>query len=183
MGRPGEPEQRSGEQLALTAIRRLPDVERVGRVDGIVLYPSFAPSVPAVFNLAPILVTDAQAMRTVARPVITAGRVPDATDPDGVLAERTFARQMHLRVGDAFHDVIMTPTLLQAMQTSGSQTAAQAVLRSAPASLRGTAHIVGIGIGQDGVVVNPGTSRPDLCSRPRSVLLTLSCKVPTGARW
>ena len=143
-------------KLALAAIRRLPDVERVGRVDGIVLYPSFAPSVAAAFNLAPILVTDAQAMRTVARPVITAGRVPDATDPDGVLAERTFARQMHLRVGDAFHYVIMTPTLLQAMQTSGSQTAAQAVLRSAPASLRGTADIVGIGIGQDGVVVNPG---------------------------
>jgi putative ABC transport system permease protein len=143
-------------KLDPASIRRLPGVERVGRMDGIVLYPSFAPSLSAAFNLAPIFVADANATRTIGRPVVTAGRAPDAADPDAVLAERSFARQMHLHVGDSFHYVIMTPALLQAMQDSGSLAAAKAVLRAAPTSLRGTAHIAGIGVGQDGVVVNQG---------------------------
>ncbi|HEU5307959.1 MAG TPA: FtsX-like permease family protein [Acidimicrobiia bacterium] len=143
-------------KLRLDALRHLPGVARVGRIDGLVIYPSFVPSASDAFNLAPMLVTDREATYHVARPVITSGRLPSADDPRGVLAGRTFARQMHLRVGDTFQYVIMTPELLQRMQTAGSLANAQAILRDAPAELRGSARIDGIGVSQDGVVVNSG---------------------------
>jgi hypothetical protein len=150
------PNDGSESTLTVSAIRQLPDVERVGKVDGIILYPSFAGSVASAFSLAPMLVADHAAMHAVGRPAITDGREPSAGDPNGVLVERTFAQQMHLHVGDRFSYTIMTPELLMQMQSSGSDAAATAVLRDASATLRGRARIDGIGVAQDGVVVNQG---------------------------
>jgi hypothetical protein len=150
------PNNGSESQLTMAMLRGLPGVERIAREDGIVLYPSFVRSVPDAFNLPPVMVEDQGAGDTIGRPVITAGHLPAANDADGVFVDRGFAQRMGLHVGQSFHFVVLTPALLQQLQTATSEAAAEALVRNAPASLQGTARIEGIGVTQDGVVVNPG---------------------------
>src|SRR5439155_1313100 len=90
------------------------------------------------------------------RPVITAGHQPAASDPAGVFVDRGFAQRMSLRVGESFHYVVITPDLFQQLQTVSSEETGAALLRAAPQSQQGDARIDGIGVTQDGVVVNPG---------------------------
>jgi putative ABC transport system permease protein len=157
----------NGVQSALTMkqLRRLPGVERIGAVDGIIVYPSFVGSVPDAFNIPPTLVADADATYTVGRPLMVAGRQPAADDPDGVWIDRTFAARQHLRVGQHFHYVLISPDLLHRMQTAHSEAEAHAILRGAPASMQGDVRIDGIGMTQDGVAVDPGYD-------PLSILFT-----------
>jgi hypothetical protein len=150
------PNNGSGSQLTMAKLRAVPGVERIGRFDGLILFPSVVRSVPDAFTMPPIGVTDRDAGYTVGRPVMTAGHLPGADDPNGVMVGRTYAREMHLRVGQTFKYVILTPALLQQVQTTRSNSSALAVIYGAPASQQGTAHIDGIGVMQDDVVVDPG---------------------------
>ena len=160
------PNNGSDSKLSVSDIRRLPSVAQAGRINGIVIYPSFVASVPDAFNLPPMLVTSRQGAYQVGRPVITAGHMPAADDANGVFAAKSFAQHMHLHVGQTFHYVLLDRELLQRMQTSGSVTDAQAVVKSAPAELRGTARIDGIGVAEDGVVVNSGYQPTGLVFTP-----------------
>ena len=150
------PNNGSESALTMAELRRVPGIERIARIDGMILYPSIVRSVPDAFNLPPILVDDAGATYRIGRPIVTAGRQPAADDPNGVFVEQSFARSMHLHVGQTFHYVVLAPALLQQLQSASSEAAAAATLRAAPASQQGTARIDGIGVTQDGVVVNPG---------------------------
>ncbi|HXY92041.1 MAG TPA: ABC transporter permease [Acidimicrobiia bacterium] len=150
------PNNGSVSRLTMAKLRRLPGIERIGRVDGILLYPSIVHSVSDVSNLPPVLVSDGHAGYTIGRPVLLRGHQPARGDASGVFVDRTFAQQSRLHVGQAFHFVVMTPRLFQQLQTATSASAAKALLNGAPRSLQGTAHIEGIGMTQDGVVVDPG---------------------------
>jgi FtsX-like permease family len=160
------PNNGSESRLTLAALRALPGVERIGRGSGIILYPSIVRSVPDAFNLPPIVVADTALGYTVGRPVVIAGRKPDVHDASGVFVDRSFARRMHLHVGQSFHYVVVTPQLLQQLQSATSEPAARAVLFRAPKSLKGTARIEGIGVTQDGVLVNPGYAPAGLVFTP-----------------
>jgi hypothetical protein len=160
------PNNGSESALTMAALRTVPGIERIGRGGGIILYPGFVHSVPDAFSLPPLLVADRHLGSTIGRPVVTAGHMPARNDPSGVFVDRTFARRMGLRVGQKFHYVLFTPDLLQQMQGADSMAAAKAVLRSAPRSLQGSARIEGIGVTQDGVVVNPGYAPGGLVFTP-----------------
>ncbi len=157
-------------KLTMAELAKIPGVERIGRVDGIILYPSFVASVPDAFSLPPLIVTDDRATHTVGRPLMVAGHQPAPGDPNGVWVERSFARSQHLRVGQSFSYVIMTPALLQQMMTQHSEAGAVKVLHDAPAGLQGHSRIDGIGVMSDGVVVDPGYT-------PASILFTPAFRV------
>lgn len=150
------PNNGSESRLSFSELRALPGVERIGRATGLILYPSIVRSLPDAFNLPPILMTDAALGYTIGRPVITAGHKPDIHNANGVFVDRSFARRMGLRVGQSFHYIIVSPQLLQQLQSARSLAAAETIMSGAPKSQQGTAHIEGIGVTQDGVVVNPG---------------------------
>src|SRR5262249_23851159 len=150
------PNNGSESRLTMAGLRALPGVERIGRASGIIMYPSIVRSVPDAFTMPPILMTDATTGYTLGRPVITAGHKPNLHDANGVFVDRSFAKRMNLHVGQSFHYVILSPALLQQLQSATSEAAGKATLDHAPKSQQGTAHIEGIGVTQDGVVVNPG---------------------------
>ena len=110
------PNNGSESRLTMAELRALPGVERIGRADGIILYPSIVRSVPDAFNLPPFLVTDTTTGYTLGRPVVTAGHKPDRKDASGVFVDRTFAKRMRLRIGQSFHYILLTPALLQQLQ-------------------------------------------------------------------
>ena len=141
-------------------------MEHVARADGLILSPSFVHSVPEAFTLPPIMVSEKDAGYTIGRPVVTAGRQPAAHDPAGVFVDRGFAQRTGLRVGGSFHFVVITPGLLQQLQTVTSEAAAGALVRNAPRSQQGVARIDGLGVTQDGVVVNPGYAPAALVFTP-----------------
>ncbi len=147
------PNNGSQSTLTMAEIRSVPGVVATGRVDGAILYPSFVRSVPDAFNLPPILVADDKASYTLGRPLMISGRQPAPSDPDGVWVDRTFAAAEHLKVGQTFTWTLLTPALLQRMQGQHSETGAKAVLAS---GVRSRAHIDGIGVTSDGVLVDPG---------------------------
>jgi hypothetical protein len=143
-------------KLTMAELRRLPGVDRIGRVDGMYVYPSLVKSVPDAFELAPYIVSDGNATYTVGRPVMVAGRQPAADDADGVWVDRTTAAKLRLHVGQKFHVVLLTQAVLQHLQGATSEAAAHAKLNASPASMQADVHIDGIGMTQDGVVVDPG---------------------------
>src|SRR6478736_7885273 len=150
------PNDGSQSRLTMAELREMPEVERIGAVNGIIVYPSFVNSVPDAFSLPPFLVADSDATYTVGRPQMAAGHQPAPDDPDGVWVDRTFAERQHLQVGQWFHYVLISPDLLQHIQTATSADGAKDILNSAPASMQGDVRIDGIGMTQDGVVVDPG---------------------------
>src|SRR5262249_43338358 len=150
------PNNGSESRLTMAELRALPGVERIGRVNGIILYPSIVRSVPDAFNLPPFLVTDDTTGYRLGRPVVTAGHKPNRSDASGVFVDRTFAQRMNMRVGQSFHYILLTPALLQQLQGATSEAAGKAILYGAPKSQQGNARVEGIGVTQDGVVVNPG---------------------------
>ena len=150
------PNNGSESRLTMAELQALPGVERIGRASGIILYPSIVRSVPDAFNLPPFLVTDDTTGYRLGRPVVTAGHKPNRSDASGVFVDRTFAQRMNLRVGQSFHYILLTPALLQQLQGATSQAAGKAILYGAPKSQQGNARVEGIGVTQDGVVVNPG---------------------------
>ena len=150
------PNNGGASRLSLEKLRKLPGVERIGRVDGLALYVSLAKSVPDAFNLPPVIVSDRDATYSVGRPLMVAGRQPAADDPNGVWIDRTFAQERHLRVGQRFHYVLLSDAIMQKLQTAGTPAEAHQILYGAPASMQGDARIDGIGMTQDGIVVDPG---------------------------
>jgi FtsX-like permease family len=150
------PNDGTGSQLTIGELRKLPDVARIGKIYGLMMYTSVAKSVPDAFTFPPIVVADRNATYTVGRPRMVAGHQPAADDPDGVWIDRTFAQQRHLRVGQRFHYVFLSQELLQRMQAAHSQTEAHSILYGVPASMQGDVRIDGIGMTQDGIVVDPG---------------------------
>jgi len=160
------PNNGSQSRLTMAMLRGLPGVERIARADGLILYPSIVRSVPDAFTLPPIVVSEQDAGYMIGRPLLTAGHQPAANNPAGVFVDRGFARRMGLHVGQSFHYVVITPALLQQLQTMKSEAAAQALLRNAPPSQQGFARIDGIGVTQDGVVVNPGYAPAGLVFTP-----------------
>ncbi len=145
-----------GSDLTMAELRRLPGVERIGRVDGTYVYPALVKSVPDAFELAPDLVSDADATYTVGRPVMVAGRQPAADEADGVWVDRTTAAKLRLHVGQRFHVVLVTQALVQRLQGASSEAEAHAIMYASPASMQADLRIDGIGMTQDGVVVDPG---------------------------
>ena len=150
------PNNGSESALTMAELRRVPGIERIARIDGMILYPSIVRSVPDAFNLPPILVDDAGATYRIGRPIVTAGRQPAADDPNGVFVERSFARSMHLHVGQTFHYVVLARHSCSSCNPPHRRQPRRQRCRAAPASQQGTARIDGIGVTQDGVVVNPG---------------------------
>jgi hypothetical protein len=150
------PNNGSGSAVTLAELRRVPGVERIGRVDGLILFPDVVGSLADAFELPPMFAVDSGAAYRVGRPVLDDGRMPAPDDAEGVFVDRTFARQRHLHVGQWFHYVIVTPDLMLQVQAVTSPADAAAMLRNVPAALRGRARVDGIGVTQDGVVVNPG---------------------------
>ncbi len=123
------PNSGTDSKLRMADLRHLPGVERVGAMDGVMLYPSLVKSVPDAFNLPPILVADDDATYTVGRLLMTAGHQAATDDPDGVVVDRTFAQRQHLHIGQRFHYVVLSPLLLQHLQTVRSEAEARAVLK------------------------------------------------------
>jgi hypothetical protein len=150
------PNNGSESHLTMAALRRLPGVQRIAREDGVILFPSIVKSVSDAFTLPPDLVIERDAGYTIGRPVITAGHMPAPNDATGVFVDRTFARQMSLHVGQSVHFVLITPAMLQQLQTVKSEAEARRIFHDAPRTLQGQVHIAGIGVAQDGVVVNTG---------------------------
>ncbi len=150
------PNNGSDSKLTVAALRKLPGVEAIGRIDGLMLYPSVVKSMSDAFSLPPIVYTDDHATYTIGRPLMVAGRRPAPDDPDGVWVEKSFADSRHLKVGQSFSYTILTPALLEQAMSQRSEADAAAVVADAPAELRGTARIEGIGVVPDGVVVDPG---------------------------
>ena len=183
--RPGtsivNPNNGGASKLTMAELRKLPGVERIGGSDGVILYPSLVKSVPDAFSLPPMIVPDTDATYTVGRPLMVAGHQPAADDPDGVWVDRTFARSRHLHVGQTVPPTsLITPDLLQRLQEPPSEAEAHAILNAdAPASMQGDARIDGIGMTQDGVVVDPGYDPAVAsCSPRRSEPPTRTCRVP-----
>jgi putative ABC transport system permease protein len=160
------PNNGSESRLTFSMLRSVPGVERIGKASGLILYPSLVRSVPDAFNLPPIVMADRSLGYTIGRPVMDAGHHPDVHDASGVFVDRTFARRMGLHVGESFHYVIITPQLIQQLQSVTSLAAAERIVSGAPRSQQGTAHIAGIGVTQDGVVVNRGYAPAGLVFTP-----------------
>ena len=150
------PNNGSDSKLTMAELRKLPAVQAIGRVDGVILYPSFVKSISDAFSLPPFLIADRNSTYTIGRPLMTAGHQPLPDDPNGVWVERTFAASRHLKVGQTFTYTIITQSLLNEAMSQPSLSAAETLIRHAPANLKGTLRIDGIGVMSDGVVVDPG---------------------------
>ncbi len=159
------PNNGSDSKLTMAELRKLPAIQAIGRVEGVILYPSFVKSLPDAFTLPPFLIADRNATYTVGRPLMTAGDQPSPDDPNGVWVERSFAASRHLKVGQTFTYTIITQSLLDEAMSQPSLSDAETLIRHAPANLKGTVRIDGIGVTSDGVVVDPGYT-------PASFLLT-----------
>jgi hypothetical protein len=160
------PNNGSESKLTMAELRRMPGVERIGEVGGLIVDPSIVKSVPDAFNLPPLLVAmDRSATYAVGRPLMVAGHQPSPGDPNGVWVERSFANQYHLRVGQTFSLVILTPPLMQQLQTATSEAKAESILHDAPATQHAEVRIDGIGVTSDDVVVDPSYT-------PGSILFT-----------
>ncbi len=150
------PNNGSDSKLTMAELRKLPAVQSIGRVDGVILYPSLVKSISDAFSLPPLIIADRNATYTVGRPRMIAGHQPSPDDPDGVWVERSFAASRHLKVGQTFTYTIITQGLLNEAMSQPSLSDAETLIRHAPANLKGTFRVDGIGVTSDGVVDDPG---------------------------
>ena len=70
------PNNGSDSKLTMAELRKLPAVQAIGRVDGVILYPSFVKSISDAFSLPPFLIADRNSTYTIGRPLMTAGHQP-----------------------------------------------------------------------------------------------------------
>ena len=131
----------------------------------------------------PILVADREATYTIGRPVIVAGRQPAADDPNGVWVDRTFASRrapegrpdLHLHADDA-------DLLIQRHRASTPKPDAKAAILTRRRRA-GRAHIDGIGVTSDGVVVDPGYTLRRSGLTPAFRAAHAGLQTRTGGRW
>ena len=107
-----------------------------------------------------------------------AGHQPSPDDPNGVWVERTFAASRHLKVGQTFTYTIITQSLLNEAMSQPSLSAAESLIRHAPANLKGTLRIDGIGVMSDGVVVDPGYTSASFVLTPAFAAAHPDLQVP-----
>ena len=172
------PNNGSDSKLTMAELRKLPAVQAIGRVDGVILYPSFVKSISDAFSLPPFLIADRNSTYTIGRPVMTAGHQPLPDDPNGVWVERTFAASRHLKVGQTFTYTIITQSLLNEAMSQPSLSAAETFIRHASANLKGTLRIDGIGVMSDGVVVDPGYTSASFLLTPAFAAAHPDLQVP-----
>jgi len=144
----------SDSKLTVAKIRTVPGIADVGRVDGIQAYFSFTDTLADAAALAPSLAPEAGATYRFSRPVMVAGRQPAATDPNGVWLNKSFANEQHLKVGDEFNVLFLTPQVMAQKPRPGESVVEGLRRLAAEGGIR--VRVDGIGALPDGVVSDPG---------------------------
>ncbi|MCU1458901.1 MAG: hypothetical protein JWL73_2993 [Actinomycetia bacterium] len=96
------PDLGSQSKLTTATVARLPQVVDVGRIDGLLALIEDRPGhvdMASANNIEVLALRDGHALRTLARPKMLAGSLPDPDDLHGVLVSPALARQRHLRIG------------------------------------------------------------------------------------
>ena len=83
-------------------VRALPQVERFGRIDGMVLLPATTKRVEDFFDTVDLAPTDARMFHDYFRPNVLEGRLSDPGKADEVMIESRYAELFDLRVGERF---------------------------------------------------------------------------------
>ena len=144
----------SQSRLTTAALRTVPGIADIGRVNGLQAYFSFANTVAEAESFPPTLAADTDATYRFSRPAMVAGRQPAAEDPNGVWVSRAFANQEHLSVGESFNVLYLTAEVMSQSPRPGESTIDAPGRLAAEGGIR--VRVDGIGVLPDGVVSDPG---------------------------
>ncbi len=151
-----------GDSSKLNAARlaRVPGIESMGVISGISVIPANVTTTQQIVSDlttgAPTAALDDHAGYTVDRPVVLQGHMPAPTDQDAVFLDRTFASNYHLHVGQLLPLVVLSQQLQQELGQTHNAQQILSIIHTAPAPLRETVRVAGIGVTPDGVVVDQG---------------------------
>ena len=172
------PNNGSDSKLTMAELRKLPAVQAIGRVDGVILYPSFVKSISDAFSLPPFLIADRNATYTIGRPLMTAGHQPAPRRSERRVGRANVRRIPPPQGGPDLHLHDHHPELAQRGHGPALAVRRRDLDPARPANLKGTLRIDGIGVMSDGVVVDPGYTSASFLLTPAFAAAHPDLQVP-----
>jgi FtsX-like permease family len=162
------PDEGRGSALTLEAIAALPMVADASRMDAVFVVPEGGVSSQEELEEFPFpLVSDGGGLFRFARPVVSAGRLPDPTKPDELFVDRTYADDAGIEIGDRMAWRIVHADKLTEFFANGGDDGSLAAATSAPDfGVPITMTVVGIGTALDSLVVDEGFEPQGLHATP-----------------
>ena len=150
------PDNGTSSALRLGAVAELPQVAQIARIDGLFIGPANPKSFADFEALGVVGVSDGKAAYSIARPRLTAGRLPRADRPNEVFVNQYLAEQRGLSVGDRLPLVGFSDADAAELDASATPDDALARIRAGTLGTPINARVVGIGRLPEDIAVDEG---------------------------
>jgi FtsX-like permease family protein len=155
------PNNGSESKLDPEAVRRLPQVKEMGRIDGLALINT------STGELVPLPFLPDELGARLGRPLVTAGRLPDPTQGDEVLVDREWAIQEGIDVGDLLPVVSFTVPEVAQLDTPGATPdTVRAAVEEGRLGRRLDLRVVGLGLTFTNVIHDEGEDSASVMLTP-----------------
>lgn len=151
------PDEGQGSALTLEAIAALPMVADASRMDAVFVVPEGGVTSEEELEQFPVpLVSDGGGLFRFARPVVSAGRLPDPTKSDELFVDRNYADDAGIEIGDRMAWRIVHADKLTEFLTSDDDGSIAEATGAPDFGVPITMTVVGIGTALDSLVVDEG---------------------------